>query len=416
MAEINPITGVARKQNSVPNNTIITPSSNNPYQGIDYTAGLSRFQKWLDKHGITNYAGQLKNQYDLLSNQWESENKLKLADREFNDYESNVARMRAAGLNPDLLGVSGYESQISGNSASDDIVPLSESPFDAIQKASPIFSTMASLLRLPYNAVMGAIGMASGILQIEDLYNSTQKNYTERFNKDVNTVLQAVIDAQDAEPDYDNGIVINGINIDDFLTGIRGRRYKRAVSNEVSRLYNLFGSRGKETKEYNSKSNYFDAKNRYIEGASIYPSNNVEFEESIIENLRDVNKTARYTEYVESKFMKEIQPLLHRLQKNSVQYENMGIADMLSNKDVLRDNEVKRLMNKYERQIQEKQNQFLEKHLNGDSLIDQLIVLQLLNSRMSGALSAPFEKAAGLVQGMLPSFRFGSYSHYHYNR
>lgn len=419
MEKINPITGLPRdygkEKNSVPNNTTITPSSNNPYQGIDYTAGLSRFQKWLDKKGITNYAGQLKNQYDLLSNQWQSEFNQMMSDREYNDYSSQAKRMREAGLNPDLLGVSGFESQTSGNTAGDDIVPQSESIGDFISKVSPIFSTFHNLLTLPYNAVIGAIGITRNILSLEDLYNSIQANYTNRFNSDVSNILNSVIDAQDSEPD-NSTLDIRAINIDEFMNGIRGRKYRNAVGNEVARLYNLYGTRGRDTKEFNSKSKYYKAKNDYIDSASIYPSTNDKFEDEIIESLRSTNELTRYSEYVEAKFMKEIQPLLHRLQRNSVQYENMSIADMLTHKDVLKQNKVKRLLLDYEDKIQKKQNEFLDKHLKGDSLVDQLIVLQMLNSRMNGALSAPFEKAANVVSGMLPSFRFGSYSHYHYNR
>ena len=80
-------------------------SENNPYAGKSTAGLLSKWNEFTDSLGFTNHAAQLAFNQNQAAAEWESQHNLALEDREYNDYASQVERMRAAGLNPDLPGV-----------------------------------------------------------------------------------------------------------------------------------------------------------------------------------------------------------------------------------------------------------------------------------------------------------------------
>lgn len=119
-------------------------SSNNPMLGFLYQA-----------HNKTDYKRILTQaiqwEANLNKNALEMENTRALRDeqRQYDDYLSQVQRMRGAGLNPDLLGVSGSGSGGgSGVSApamdGTDLTDLS-TPIEQAQAASGVISSVASL-------------------------------------------------------------------------------------------------------------------------------------------------------------------------------------------------------------------------------------------------------------------------------
>lgn len=93
-------------------------SANNPYKGIDPLSGMSGWNIFTDWLGITNNRQNLLNEYEFNSNSWESQYALAMQDREYNDYDSMSARMRRAGINPDLQQFSGSASDVSGATGS----------------------------------------------------------------------------------------------------------------------------------------------------------------------------------------------------------------------------------------------------------------------------------------------------------
>uniref|UniRef100_A0AAU8B8B8 DNA pilot protein n=1 Tax=Dulem virus 229 TaxID=3145706 RepID=A0AAU8B8B8_9VIRU len=98
-------------------------SENNPYRNQDYMAGYSRWNWFTDTLGLTNYAGQRAQENQLAADQWESEYRLSLEDRDYNNEANTAARMRAAGMNPDLLGVNAGQSQTANNEAGAQVAP-----------------------------------------------------------------------------------------------------------------------------------------------------------------------------------------------------------------------------------------------------------------------------------------------------
>lgn len=133
---------------------------NNPYADIDPLAQLSGLQRTTDFLGLTNYAEKAMYQHNLLTAQRD----IDLEAREYNSEASQVARQRAAGLNPDLLGVSGNEF------APSQPVEGGVVPEDASQKISGLgnfllsaFTTGFSMLQGMQSMDIAAIDAAGGL-------------------------------------------------------------------------------------------------------------------------------------------------------------------------------------------------------------------------------------------------------------
>lgn len=159
----------------------------NPYNGLDPQRKLTRLQQFLDSIGITNYGRNAQYEQDLASNQWESQYALSLQDRDYNDYISQVQRMRAAGLTPDLQDVSGGDSSLSGNQAA----ALAPPSLGDSHPLGGIFDTLM-------NGLTTAMSVYSGVLDI-------QRKSEDNLNK----MLEPFIDEA------------NNMSLDDFVKDYR---------------------------------------------------------------------------------------------------------------------------------------------------------------------------------------------------
>lgn len=135
-------------------------SSGNPYIEQMRVASNKTDYKRLHTQAIQWEANIAKNNIDM-----ENQRALRDEEREYNDYSSQVSRMRKAGLNPDILLSNGAGSGAgSGGSASapqmsdTDLTDLS-TPMETAQTASGVMSGVGSL-------VSGVVGSASGILDM----------------------------------------------------------------------------------------------------------------------------------------------------------------------------------------------------------------------------------------------------------
>ena len=112
---------------------------------------MNLFKKFLDP--LFNFSGRLGDDYDRI-----------YQEREYNDYASQVQRMQEAGLNPDLNGVSGYES---------------DSANDAQEAAANQDARIQSALTMIGGAVSGALSLYTGFAQLSD---SRVANDIDNFN------------------------------------------------------------------------------------------------------------------------------------------------------------------------------------------------------------------------------------------
>lgn len=133
----------------------------NPFTGIDPHKELSWWNRFTDALGFTNYSGRLENQYDLAAAQWQSEYDLAMADRQYNSPEEQVARMRAAGLNPDLNGgqnISSGESELANNEAN-------QKTIEPIRELDSVMSVFGKAMQFAASFLQGGLGMALDTVQ-----------------------------------------------------------------------------------------------------------------------------------------------------------------------------------------------------------------------------------------------------------
>lgn len=151
--------GYKSNYSGVPWDSIPTDERFNPY---DY---ISQDNYKSTKRGQAAYAEDLARlQYlaDLRQQDWQNAyNEAQLADsREYNSYANQVALMREAGLNPDLLGVSAGSSSplnsSSGPSASGGINPMSGMP-TAGETAGSIISIIGTVAQVAAGLFTGGL-------------------------------------------------------------------------------------------------------------------------------------------------------------------------------------------------------------------------------------------------------------------
>lgn len=127
----------------------------NPWLSVDPHNELSWWNRFTDSLGFTNYAGRKENEYGLGAAQWQSEVDLAMADREYNSPEEQVARMRAAGLNPDLNGgqnVTSGQSEMANNEAN-------QKSIEPIQQLDNVMSVFGKAIQFAASFLQSGVGL-----------------------------------------------------------------------------------------------------------------------------------------------------------------------------------------------------------------------------------------------------------------
>ena len=183
----------------------------NPYNNIDPNKSLSWWNRFTDSLGFTNHSGQLNQQYDLLSNQWESEYALALQDREYNSIEQQVARMRAAGLNPDLNGgqnLTPGESDLANNEANAQLPERN----DQSAEMSNTMSTLGKAVQFVFSVVGGAADIGNKIAQSSaSIIDADVAKVGDLFNSGKDTLISNLVTSLGMSSLGDEGL------LDDFL-------------------------------------------------------------------------------------------------------------------------------------------------------------------------------------------------------
>ena len=190
--------------------TMGVQSPNNPYKGIDPLSGMSGWNTFTDWLGVTNNRQQLLNEYEMNSNAWESQYALAMEDREYNDYASQAERMRAAGLNPDRLDVSGGQSAAA--TAAGAAPRQTEATNRMVQSGQNFANGLVQVMQF-------VLGAASGISSIR---NANLAGDMAALDK----VLSGGV--QSAAGYVANQIMDSGVDLDAFLSG-KGKDFKNLV-------------------------------------------------------------------------------------------------------------------------------------------------------------------------------------------
>lgn len=145
---------------SVPNSKY---SANNPYVGVEYKK--SGWQNFLSSLGIRTQADAWQENMQVQANEWESAMQMKLRDEEYNSPTNQVARMKAAGINPDLNGGQGIDSGSAAQMPEDPSTPM-QTTGDEQQIMS-----VASGIMSCFSTALGMVSTVQGI-QRSSLENS----------------------------------------------------------------------------------------------------------------------------------------------------------------------------------------------------------------------------------------------------
>lgn len=193
----------------------------NPYNNIDPNKSLSWWNRFTDSLGFTNHSGQLNQQYDLLSSQWESEYALAMQDRAYNSPEQQVERMRAAGLNPDLNGgqnITPGESGLANNEAN---AQLPERNDQSTEMANTM-STLGKAVQFAFSVFGGAADLGTKIAQSSAaMIDSDVAKVGDLFNSGKDTLISQLVTSLGMSSLGDEGL------LDDFLQG--GSRFQNTA-------------------------------------------------------------------------------------------------------------------------------------------------------------------------------------------
>lgn len=346
-------------------NGVLKQSLNNPYQYIDPSKQLSPLQILLDRIGITNFRGKAQNQLDLLSNQWQSEYNLALEDREYNSQKNQAELMRNAGLNPDILGVPNYESQTSGNSASDDQLT------DIQDEGLNLLVSVGNSVK---NGIEMAIGFSSGIMQNQSL---KIKNIIDSYQASEN-IFKSVKDAYVPFISIYNGATdINKDWFYELTKPIKNRKLRKSVNNRIN---DWIKSPEFNKLAYKNDKEFEKERQEYLNQLSV-PNYNVDDKEFIkalsatndfflkvqkVQGIADISKAKFDEEYYNKAFT-------YGLAHNRVYSEMQSNAYNLAGKEL--DNKIK---------IQNKElQQFtldLYKDLKNSGFVGQLILFNILSN------------------------------------
>lgn len=194
----------------------------NPYNNIDPNKSLSWWNRFTDSLGFTNHSGQLTQQYDLLSNQWESEYALALQDREYNSLQAQMERMREAGLNPDLNGgqnLTPGESGLANNEANSQVPVLN----DQSAEMTNTLSTLGKAVQFVFSIVGGATNLGNQIAQTRrNSIDSDVAKVGDLFESGKDTLVSQLVTSLGLYGLSDEGI------LDDFLKG--GTRFQNTAT------------------------------------------------------------------------------------------------------------------------------------------------------------------------------------------
>lgn len=145
----------------------------NPYRNVEYR--MSPWQKMLSKLGFRTGADAWKENMSVQANEYDQAILQKAYDEDYNDSFSQAARMRAAGLNPDL-----DPSSVSSGEAA----PLGEDPSTPMQSTGE-----EGVVMQVANGVMSAVSTALGMVgSIQGIFKNRLQNNLLGLQNDLQTI------------------------------------------------------------------------------------------------------------------------------------------------------------------------------------------------------------------------------------
>lgn len=234
-----------------------------PYANFDYNIGP--FEDFFRHLGFRTSYDKYREQMQLASNAYQADVSQKQYDEAYNSPAAQAARMRAAGLNPDLLGTGDVES---ASTMSSEDNPLADVPGADVGSGDATRDPMAF-----GNMILSAISMAFGfskdigaINQIRLANETGQVSIAQDLMKLAKETIINYSPAVKEIDSTDNGLVVYDptslVNrVADRYKGVLSkRRYRQFVDD----LTNMIDSLGVEAEQYKLGSERIDSRKGYF--------------------------------------------------------------------------------------------------------------------------------------------------------
>lgn len=140
----------------------------NPYRNLSYT--VSPWQKFLSSLGFRTSADAWKENMAVQANEYDAAILQKEADESYNSPQQQMARMTAAGLNPELNGGQSIDSGSAASMGEDPSTPMQSTADD-----NPLLAT-ANLIM---SSVSSAFGMVKDVMTIRNMHLTNETGEIE---------------------------------------------------------------------------------------------------------------------------------------------------------------------------------------------------------------------------------------------
>lgn len=354
-----------KKQNDAVSKNFISTTANNPYNGIDPSQQMSGFQSFLDRIGLTNYEGKYRYAQDLLSNQWETENALRLEDREYNDYLSQVKRQQSAGLNPDLNGTQSFESQMSGNPASSGVLPT---------PAPEVEQSLGNIAQGLFNGIQMALGIRSGILDLRSKKINVDREAFGTAEDLVDKILKREGDLPSFLPD---------------LSNIKSKKLRKQVQNWLHQ-YESDMAFGKK-QSYDRTVAFNASRTAFAESFAnpLWRSD----DQDMIEAIKGYNQMYFNVEKLQAEYLSK----LHKYESKNLDYDDQaGLHRSNTDSQVAR--------NRFEQDLKREMRKYFSKLMEKDNLWSQIALMSMFSSQ-TGMIN-PISASQSAIGTLLPVGRF----------
>lgn len=251
----------------------------NPYMNLDYTQ--SGWQKFLSGLGIRTGYDKRVEDLQLQANEWNAGVAQMAFENQFNSDAAKSARMRAAGLNPDLLGT--------GDSANSASMPEDTNPPAPTETDAETISQFSNMLMSAFSM---ATGFAKDIGTLHSISLANQNQEISNVEGIVNGATNFLLKHLPADmPTSDEDWGKNNMEISNILESVykptMTRRSFRRFSNEVSALYGALPREAEAYKTYLDKIR--NKQEAHILGQSKYYSEQEEVLRELVVPLVDLN-------------------------------------------------------------------------------------------------------------------------------
>lgn len=340
----------------------IQTTAKNPYKSVDPASQLSGFQKFLDRIGVTNYAGKAQYTNELNAAQWDAEQAARLDDLRYNSPEEQASRMREAGLNPDIQGVGDYEGVTSGN-------PMNSPAAVQDELTEPI----QSIGRGIFNGLQLAMALKTGVAQARSIDLENAKKEFDLIRESAGTLSGEVHKYGDSKNLGNYASIFKS-----FGNGRTGRRISKAIGDYFDFLSSSKNFIDKH--HYEGMSEAQDARSEFVYGAAdpLGAPDDKDFIEAVTEFNRlnlEAEDIARQAGNARNKYLKA-----------SDDY-GMQIGDYKYNKDYQKE------MREFQKKMQAKMNDFYDKLEGKDTWWSKAILMGIMMQNQG--LSVPGADLAG---------------------